>query len=103
MFNKIRSLNQEVVKKIGEPVNGFSRFKLVGQSTNAVICDRCGVIDGNFGSRSKISLETYPGDLHQCISRDRKRHQVRDQLKSRISKINSYLISQRSEILSEPV
>ena len=67
------------MKKIGESVNGFSRFKLVGQSTNAVICDRCGVIDGSFGAQGKINLETYPGDLHTCPSKDRKRHQVRDQ------------------------
>ena len=67
------------MKKVGEPVNGFSRFTLMGQSTHAVICDRCDTIDANFNSREAVNLETYPADLHVCVSRERKRHQVRVQ------------------------
>ena len=76
IFNKIRKSNAEVIKKTGDPINGFSRFTLVGRQTCAVICDRCDVIDASFGNRDKINLETYPGELHVCLSRERKRHQV---------------------------
>ena len=64
------------MKKVGDPVNGFSRFTLVGRNANAVICDRCDVIDANLPSRGDVSLQDYPADLHLCVSRERKRHQV---------------------------
>ena len=87
LFNKIRSTNGEVIKKLGDPINGFSRFTLIGQSTHAVICDRCDVIDANFGIRNKVDLEKYPAELHVCPSRERKRLQVMVQ-KLNIDKIN---------------
>ena len=79
IFNQIRSSNREVIKKIGEPVNGFSKFTLMGQTTHAVICDRCDVIDANLNDREPVNLETYRADLHVCVSRERKRLQVRVQ------------------------
>ena len=77
VFNKIRTSNREVVKKIGDPINGFSRFTLIGRNSSAVICDRCDVIDANIPSRGEINLQEYPADLHVCVSRERKRLQVK--------------------------
>ena len=61
---------------------------LMGQSTHAVICDRCDIIDANMNSREAVNLETYRADLHVCVSRERKRLQVRVQ---QAQIINEYL------------
>ena len=64
------------MKKIGPQINGFSKFTIVGQQVNGVICTQCDSIDGNFGSRSEVDLERYPSNAHICLSNERKRHQA---------------------------
>ena len=66
--------NPEVIKPIGEIVNGFQHFSLIGRQTKALICSKCFVIDGNFSKKKTIDLNQYNSSWHQCISEARKRH-----------------------------
>lgn len=71
----------------------------MGQTTHAVICDRCDVIDANLNDREPVNLENYRADLHVCVSRERKRHQVRVQ---QTKKIKEYLICRHSYVKPFP-
>ena len=81
LFDKIFLLNPVVFNFVGEPVNNFTRFTLVGRQVQAVMCLSCNSIDGDFGSRNTIDLMEYDAHHHQCISEERRNHQVRVKIK----------------------
>ena len=74
IFNQIFHENPEVIKPIGDIVNGFQRFNLIGRQAKAVKCARCNQIDANFSKRETIDLNQYNSSWHDCISESRKRH-----------------------------
>ena len=70
-------LNPVIFNFVGEPVNDFSRFTILGRQAQAVICIKCNLIDANFGPQSKIELLEYDAHLHQCVSDERRNHLVK--------------------------
>lgn len=77
LFSKILRLNPEVAAKVGDVVNGFSKFTILGRTVNAVICVKCNEVDANFGPRENINLVEYKAHLHECTSIIRQRHEVK--------------------------
>ena len=80
MFTKILRMNPEIATKVGEVVNGFSRFTILGRNVCAVICMQCNEVDANFGPRENINLAEYKAHLHECTSITRQRHEVKVQI-----------------------
>ena len=77
ILSKIVRLNPQIVSKIGEVFNNFSRFTLLGRSVNAVMCVQCNEIDANFGKQDDMNLKEYKAHLHKCVSPQRRLHQVK--------------------------
>ena len=76
VFNQIALENREVIKPIGNDVNGFQRFTLIGKTTRAVICSKCFQVDADFSktAMTALDLNQYNSSWHTCISTSRKRH-----------------------------
>jgi len=62
-----------VIKPIGDDVNGFKRFTLIGKTSRAVICSKCFQVDSDFSTKS-LDLNRYNSSWHSCASVTRKRH-----------------------------
>ena len=77
IFNKIAILNPAIPVKVGEVVNKFSRFTILGRKVQAVMCTDCNEIDANFSSTETINLAEYKAHLHVCSSPERKLHQAK--------------------------
>ena len=74
MFNQIVLENKEVIKPIGNEVNGFQRFTVIGRTTRAVICSKCFQVDSDFSKKASLDLNRYNSSWHTCVSASRKRH-----------------------------
>ena len=77
IFNKIASLNPEIPVKVGDVVNKFSRFTILGRKIQALMCTDCNEIDANFSATEIINMADYKAHLHVCSSPERKRHQAK--------------------------